>query len=146
MCSSDLDEFAAGHHDVALSGPTFRAQHTPRLRLRDGVDWQLVAGLRHVVEWAARGEELGAGEILLTSMDCDGTKNGFDCELTRAVSRAVKIPVIASGGAGNPEHFADVLTNGEADAALAASIFHYGEIRISDLKGHLKAKGIPVRM
>jgi cyclase len=98
------------------------------------------------IEWARRGEELGAGEILLTSMDRDGTKNGFDCELTRTVSRAVGIPVIASGGAGNPEHFAEVLSIGEADAALAASIFHYGEIRISDLKGHLRARGIAVRM
>jgi len=98
------------------------------------------------VEWAALGEELGAGEILLTSMDCDGTKAGFDCALTRAVSRAVGIPVIASGGAGVPEHFAEVLSKGEADAALAASIFHYGEIRISDLKSHLKAAGIAVRM
>ena len=79
-------------------------------------------------------------------MDCDGTESGFDCELTRAISRAVKIPVIASGGAGNAQHFADVLTRGEADAALAASIFHYGKVRVSDLKGHLKDQGIPVRM
>ena len=86
------------------------------------------------------------GEILLTSMDCDGTEKGFDCELTRAVSRAVKIPVIASGGAGSPEHFAQVLTEGEADAALAASIFHYGKVRIQDLKEHLKTQGIPVRI
>ncbi|MCH8266183.1 MAG: imidazole glycerol phosphate synthase subunit HisF [Acidobacteria bacterium] len=99
-----------------------------------------------VVEWAIEGEAFGAGEILLTSMDCDGTEKGFDCELTRAVSRAVKIPVIASGGAGSPEHFAQVLTEGEADAALAASIFHYGKVRIRDLKEHLKAQGIPVRM
>jgi cyclase len=98
------------------------------------------------VEWAARGETLGAGEILLTSMDRDGTKNGFDCQLTRSVSRAVKIPVIASGGAGSAEHFAEVLTEGEADAALAASIFHYGEVRIADLKAHLKQRGIPVRL
>ena len=98
------------------------------------------------VEWAIRGEALGAGEILLTSMDCDGTEKGFDCELTRAISRAVKIPVIASGGAGSAEHFAEVLTAGEADAALAASIFHYGKVRISDLKDHLKQRGIPVRL
>ena len=98
------------------------------------------------VEWAMEGEAFGAGEILLTSMDCDGTENGFDCELTRAISRAVKIPVIASGGAGNAEHFAQVLTQGEADAALAASIFHYGKVRVGDLKAHLKAQGIPVRM
>jgi imidazole glycerol-phosphate synthase subunit HisF len=97
------------------------------------------------VEWAVQGEALGAGEILLTSMDCDGTEKGFDCELTAAVSGAVTIPVIASGGAGNAEHFADVLTKGKADAALAASIFHYGKVRVSDLKSHLKAQGIPVR-
>ena len=97
-------------------------------------------------EWAIRGEALGAGEILLTSMDCDGTEKGFDCELTRAISRAVKIPVIASGGAGSAEHFAEVLTAGEADAALAASIFHYGKVRISDLKLHLQQRGIPVRV
>ncbi len=99
-----------------------------------------------VVEWAIEGEAFGAGEILLTSMDCDGTEKGFDCELTRAISRAVKIPVIASGGAGSAEHFAQVLTEGEADAALAASIFHYGKVRVRDLKKHLKAQGIPVRM
>ena len=98
------------------------------------------------VEWAQKGEGFGAGEILLTSMDCDGTEKGFDCELTRAISRAVKIPVIASGGAGSAEHFAEVLTAGEADAALAASIFHYGKVRIADLKSHLRQRGIPVRL
>ena len=86
------------------------------------------------IEWAARGEELGAGEILLTSMDTDGVQTGFDCALTRTVSRATHIPVIASGGAGKPEHFAEVLTEGEADAALAASIFHYGTYTVKDLK------------
>ena len=98
------------------------------------------------VGWAAEGERLGAGEILLTSMDCDGTKAGFDCELTRAVSRAVGIPVIASGGGGLPEHFYDVLTAGEADAALAASIFHYGEIPVLELKKYLRQRGVEVRM
>ena len=98
------------------------------------------------VEWAIEGEAFGAGEILLTSMDCDGTENGFDCELTRAISSAVKIPVIASGGAGSAEHFARVLTEGQADAALAASIFHYGKVRVADLKAHLKSRGIPVRI
>jgi cyclase len=97
------------------------------------------------VEWAAQGESLGAGEILLTSMDRDGTEKGFDCALTRAISHAVKIPVIASGGAGSAEHFAEVLTDGEADAALAASIFHYGKVRIGDLKDHLRQRGIAVR-
>ncbi len=97
------------------------------------------------VEWAARGEQLGAGEILLTSMDTDGVQDGFDCELTRAVSRATRIPVIASGGAGKPEHFVRVLTEGEADAALAASIFHYGTYTVDQLKQELERAGIPVR-
>ncbi len=97
------------------------------------------------VEWAARGEELGAGEILLTSMDADGVQQGFDCELTRAVSRATRIPVIASGGGGRPEHFIEVLTRGEADAALAASIFHYGTWTVGQLKEELARAGIPVR-
>ena len=98
------------------------------------------------VEWAVEGERLGAGEILLTSMDCDGTEKGFDCELTRAISRAVKIPVIASGGAGTLQHFAQVLTEGQANAALAASMFHYGKVRIADLKAYLSDQGIPVRL
>jgi len=97
------------------------------------------------VEWAARGEALGAGEILLTSMDTDGVQSGFDCELTRSVSRATHIPVIASGGAGGPEDFLRVLTEGEADAALAASIFHYGTYTVDDLKEFLGSRGIPVR-
>jgi len=97
------------------------------------------------VEWAARGEQLGAGEILLTSMDTDGVQQGFDCDLTRAVSRATHIPVIASGGAGNPDDFVRVFSEGEADAALAASIFHYGTYTVSDLKDQLDRHGIPVR-
>jgi cyclase len=97
------------------------------------------------VEWAIKAEELGAGEILLTSMDADGTKDGYDIELTRAVSESVKIPVIASGGAGKPEHFYDVIVNGKADAVLAASIFHYRELEISQLKDYLDKRGIPVR-
>jgi imidazole glycerol-phosphate synthase subunit HisF len=97
------------------------------------------------VEWAARGEALGAGEILLTSMDTDGVQQGFDCLLTRAVSRATHIPVIASGGAGQPDDFVRVLTDGEADAALAASVFHYGTYTIAELKEHLDRRGIPVR-
>ncbi len=97
------------------------------------------------VAWAARGEQLGAGEILLTSMDTDGVLTGFNCALTRAVSRATRIPVIASGGAGTPDHFVEVLTEGEADAALAASIFHYGTYTVADLKEHLDRHGIPVR-
>jgi len=98
-----------------------------------------------VVEWVARGESLGAGEILLTSMDTDGVQQGFDCVLTRAVSRATHIPVIASGGAGGPDDFVRVFTDGEADAALAASIFHYGTFTVSDLKEQLDRHGIPVR-
>src|SRR5579872_4892546 len=97
------------------------------------------------VEWAARGEALGAGEILLTSMDTDGVQDGFDCPLTRAVSEATRIPVIASGGAGTPEHFVRVLTDGRADAALAASIFHYGAYTVNQLKEELDKRGIPVR-
>ena len=98
-----------------------------------------------VIAWAARGEALGAGEILLTSMDTDGVKQGFDCELTRAVSRATHIPVIASGGAGEPEHFVRVFAEGEAVAALAASIFHYGTWTVEALKERLDREGIPVR-
>lgn len=97
------------------------------------------------VEWAAGGEALGAGEILLTSMDTDGVQTGFDCHLTRAVSHATHIPVIASGGAGRPEHFVQVLTEGEADAALAASIFHYGTYTVRDLKNELMNAHVPVR-
>ena len=98
-----------------------------------------------VLEWAARAEALGAGEILLTSMDADGTKAGYDLELTAAVSGRAGIPVIASGGAGTMEHFADALQKGKADAALAASLFHYHEIDIAELKTYLTAQGIPVR-
>jgi cyclase len=97
------------------------------------------------VAWAARGEELGAGEILLTSMDTDGVQEGFDCALTKAVSQATHVPVIASGGAGKPEHFVRVLTEGCADAALAASIFHYGTYTVNQLKAELARHGIPVR-
>jgi imidazole glycerol-phosphate synthase subunit HisF len=97
------------------------------------------------VQWAKEAESRGAGEILLTSMDRDGTGIGFDCELTRAISEAVRIPVIASGGAGNAEHFIEVFRQGAADAALAASIFHFGLSSISDLKARLFAAGIPMR-
>ena len=96
--------------------------------------------------WAKEADRLGAGEILLTSMDCDGTKNGYDNELTRAVSDAVSIPVIASGGAGKLEHFYDTLTEGGADAALAASLFHYKELEIREVKQYLREKGLSVRL
>ncbi|MBI5569354.1 MAG: imidazole glycerol phosphate synthase subunit HisF [Desulfomonile tiedjei] len=99
-----------------------------------------------MLEWAKKVEELGAGEILLTSMDADGTKNGYDIPMTKAVTEIVGIPVIASGGAGLPEHLRDVVLEANADAVLAASIFHYREIPIRDLKKYLQAEGIPVRL
>ncbi len=101
---------------------------------------------RDAVDWAREAADRGAGEILLTSIDRDGTRDGFDCELTAAVSSAVDIPVIASGGAGTFEHFADVFTAGRADAALAASIFHFNEHAVADLKTFLCGRGVPVRM
>jgi len=104
------------------------------------------AASRDAVEWAREAEARGAGEILLTSMDRDGTRSGFDCEMTAAVSTAVNIPVIASGGAGGFDDFVDVFTTGRADAALAASIFHYAEHSVSELKAHLRKRGIPVRI
>jgi len=119
-------------------------------RRRPGGGWNVYTrGGRHdegidAIEWARRGEELGAGEILLTSMDTDGVQTGFDCPLTRAVREATTIPVIASGGAGKPEDFLEVL--GHADAALAASIFHYGAYTVGDLKNYLSACEVPVRL
>ena len=98
------------------------------------------------VEWAMKVDQLGAGEILLTSMDCDGTKTGYDLELTRTIAEHVSIPVIASGGAGTKEHFFDALTEGKADAVLAASLFHYKELEIRDLKRYLKEQGVSVRL
>ena len=98
------------------------------------------------VEWAMEAEKRGAGEILLTSMDCDGTKAGFDLELTRTIAENVKIPVIASGGAGKLEHFHEALTKGKADAALAASLFHYKELEIREVKQYLREKGVSVRL
>jgi cyclase len=98
------------------------------------------------VEWAVKAQALGAGEILLTSMDCDGTKEGYDIALTRAVSDAVSIPVIASGGAGKPSHFYDAVKDGGADALLAASLFHFKELEIREVKRYLHERGIPVRI
>jgi cyclase len=100
---------------------------------------------RKVIEWAREASELGAGEILLTSMDSDGEKNGFDLKLTKAVSEAVTIPVIASGGAGNASHFEEAFIKGKADAALAASIFHYKETSVHEVKSYLQEKGVSVR-
>ena len=121
-------------------------------RRPDGTGWNIYKNGGRVdvgidaLEWAAKVEKLGAGEILLTSMDCDGTKAGYDLELTRAVADAVSIPVIASGGAGRLEHFKDALTVGGADAALAASLFHYKELEIREVKEYLRGEGISVRL
>ena len=118
----------------------------------DGSGWNIYKNGGRVdvgldaLEWAKRVESLGAGEILLTSMDCDGTKAGYDIELTRAIADAVKIPVIASGGAGTMEHFYEALTEGSADAALAASLFHYKELEIREVKTYLRDKGVSVRL
>ncbi len=121
-------------------------------RREDGSHWTIYKNGGRVdmgidaIEWAIKAEKLGAGEILLTSMDCDGTKAGYDIELTKAVANSVSIPVIASGGAGNMEHFYDAFEKGNADAALAASLFHYREMEIMDLKKYLNDKGIPMRI
>jgi cyclase len=123
-----------------------------RVRGPEGVRWEVhIHGGRvptglEAVAWARRVEELGAGEIVLTSMDCDGTQDGYDLEMTRAVSEAVRIPVVASGGAGRPEHLADAILVGKADAALAASIFHFGQFTIRQTKEVMAARGIPVRL
>ena len=121
-------------------------------RRADGSGWNIYKNGGRVdmgidaVEWAAKVESLGAGEILVTSMDCDGTKAGYDIRLTRAVADAVKIPVIASGGAGTKEHFYEALTSGGADAALAASLFHYKELEIGEVKQYLDGRGVSVRL
>ena len=121
-------------------------------RRPDGTGWNIYKNGGRIdvgidaLEWAAKVEKLGAGEILLTSMDCDGTKAGYDLELTRAVADAVSVPVIASGGAGTLEHFKEALTEGGADAALAASLFHYKELEIREVKEYLRGEGIPVRL
>lgn len=117
-----------------------------------GAEWKVflnggrVATDLNALEWAKSGAALGAGEILLTSMNADGTKNGFEIELTKAVSEAVNVPVIASGGAGRSEHFAEVFQKGKADAALAASVFHFREIEIAELKTYLKSRNVEVRI
>lgn len=118
----------------------------------DGKSWNIYKNGGRIdmgidaVEWAIKVDKLGAGEILLTSMDCDGTKAGYDIELTRMISENVSIPVIASGGAGNLEHFKDALTTGKADAALAASLFHFKELEIKEVKNYLRQEGISVRL
>lgn len=121
-------------------------------RREDGSGWNIYKNGGRIdvgidaVEWACKAEKLGAGEILLTSMDCDGTKAGYDLELTRAIAESVSIPVIASGGAGKLEHFRDALTEGKADAALAASLFHYKELEIRQVKEYLRGEGVSVRL
>ena len=121
-------------------------------RREDGSGWNIYKHGGRIdmgidaIEWAKKGAYLGAGEILVTSMDCDGTKEGFDIELTRQIAEQVDIPVIASGGAGKMEHFYDALTKGKADAALAASLFHFKEMEIGDLKRYLMDKKVPVRI
>ena len=121
-------------------------------RREDGSGWNIYKNGGRIdvgidaVRWAKKVEELGAGEILLTSMDCDGTKAGYDLELTRAISESVSIPVIASGGAGEKEHFYEALTEGKADAALAASLFHFKELEIREVKQYLRDKGVSVRL
>lgn len=126
VCAIDAKRRAEGGWEVYLNGG----------RMPTGID---------AVEWAKEAVSRGAGEILLTSMDCDGQKTGYDIELTKAVAEVVGVPVIASGGAGALEHFYDALTVGKADAVLAASLFHFNEIPIADLKAYLKEQGIPVR-
>lgn len=121
-------------------------------RRADGSGWNIFKNGGRIdmgidaVEWAMKANRLGAGEILLTSMDCDGTKNGYDLELTKIISENVSVPVIASGGAGNLEHFYDALTEGEADAALAASLFHFRELEIKEVKQYLRDRGVSVRL
>lgn len=121
-------------------------------RREDGSGWNVYKNGGRIdtgldaIEWAMKANELGAGEILLTSMDCDGTKAGYDVELTRLIADNVSIPVIASGGAGTKDHFYNALTSGHADAALAASLFHFKELEIMDLKNYLAQKGVSVRM
>ena len=121
-------------------------------RREDGSGWNVYRNGGRIdmgidaVEWAMKADRLGAGEILLTSMDCDGTKAGYDLELTRTIAENVKIPVIASGGAGTLDHFYDALTEGKADAALAASLFHYKELEIGQVKEYLRERGVPVRL
>lgn len=142
LISEAAERFGSGRVVVAVDAK----------RREDGNGWEVYIGGGRVntgldaVEWSARATELGAGEILLTSMDRDGTKDGFDIELTRAVAENTGIPVTASGGAGSKEHFYDALTEGRADAALAASLFHFREIDIRELKHWLAEKGIEMRV
>jgi cyclase len=157
----DAKRRAEGDEPPATSREPRAASHEPRSGTRDDetrlehrgarLAWEVyIHGGRtptgqDAVAWALEGERLGAGEILLTSMDRDGTRDGYDLELTRAIAEAVRIPVIASGGAGTLEHLFDGLTTGKADAALAASMFHYREVTVSEVKRYLAGRGVPVR-
>ena len=138
-------------NSAAISNPQLIADAAEKFGSQCVVGWtvyknggRIDAGL-DAVEWARKAQELGAGEILLTSMDCDGTKAGYDIPLTRAIAQNVSIPVIASGGAGKMEHFKEALTDGMADAALAASLFHYKELEIGQVKEYLQKEGVAVR-
>ena len=141
LISEAADKFGSQCVVVAIDAKRQKDGHWSIYKNGGRVDMKMDA-----IEWAMKAESLGAGEILLTSMDCDGVKRGYDVELTRIISENVSIPVIASGGAGKKEHFYDALTEGKADAALAASLFHYKELEINDLKHYLKEKGVQVRV
>ena len=142
LISDEADKFGSQCVVVAIDAK----------RREDGSGWNIYKNGGRIdvgidaVEWAEKVERLGAGEILLTSMDCDGTKAGYDLDLTRAIAENVSIPVIASGGAGTLEHFKEALTEGKADAALAASLFHYKELEIRQVKEYLREEGVPVRL
>ena len=140
LISEAADKFGSQCVVVAIDAKRQEDGHWSIYKNGGRVDMQMDA-----VEWAMKADRLGAGEILLTSMDCDGTKAGYDIELTRQVAENVSIPVIASGGAGTKDHFYDALTKGKADAVLAASLFHYKELEIMDLKNDLAARGVSVR-
>ena len=148
---SHQDPVASGFRDPVASGFSRKVHQDPVASGFSRKDWQVFARSgaapagRTAVEWAREAESRGAGEILLTSIDRDGTRAGFDCELTAAVASAVSIPVIASGGAGTFEHFREVFTTGQADAALAASVFHFSEHAVAELKQYLDDSGVPVR-
>ena len=142
LISDAADKFGRQCVDVAIDAKRRADQSGWNVFINGG---RIDTGL-DAVAWAMEADRLGAGEILLTSMDCDGTKAGYDLELTQTISAHVSVPVIASGGAGTMAHFKDALTKGRADAALAASLFHYREIEIGDLKRYLAAEGVPVRL
>jgi len=148
---NDSFEFRVPSPELGDRGGVNPSKNAKRETRNSGLHWEVYThgGRRptglDAVEWARRGEKLGAGEILLTSMDRDGTKDGYDLALTKAVTDAVGTPVIASGGAGTLDHLYDALTEGGADAALAASIFHFGEWSVQDAKAYLRRKGVPVR-